>query len=57
MNSKAACVPGAYHTLNLFMVDSAKSLTDALTFFGALTKIVCTVLSICTTLGHSEETY
>ena len=44
INPKAVYVPCANHTLNLVVVDSAKSSTEALTFFGVLT------------LGNFEET-
>ena len=39
INPKAVYVPCANHTLNLVVVDSANSSTEALTFFGVLTKL------------------
>ena len=39
INPKAVYVPCANHTLNLVVVDSANSSTEALTFFGALTRL------------------
>ena len=53
INPKAVYVPCANHTLNLVVVDSANSLTEALTFFGVL---VCAVFFLCSALGNFEET-
>ena len=39
INPKAVYVPCANHTLNLVVVDSANSSTEALTFFGVLTRL------------------
>ena len=39
INPKAVYVPCANHTLNLVVVDSAKSSIEALTFFGVLTRL------------------
>ena len=39
INPKAVYVPCANHTLNLVFVDSANSSTEALTFFGVLTRL------------------
>ena len=39
INPKAVYVPCANHTLNLVVVDSANSSTEALTFFGLLTRL------------------
>ena len=55
INPKAVYVPCANHTLNLVVVDSANSSTEALTFFGVL-KVVCAVFFLCSALGNFEET-
>ena len=39
INPKAVYLPCANHTLNLVVVDSANSSTEALTFFGVLTRL------------------
>ena len=39
INPKAVYVPCANHTLNLVVVDTANSSTEALTFFGVLTRL------------------
>ena len=39
INPKAVYVPCANHTHNLVVVDSANSSTEALTFFGVLTRL------------------
>ena len=56
INPKAVYVPCANHTLNLVVVDSANSSTEALTFFWSTYKVVCAVFFLCSALGNFEET-
>ena len=57
INPKAVYVPCANHTLNLVVVDSANSSTEALTFFGVLTRLysMCCFLPLLS-VGNFEET-
>ena len=55
INSKALYVSCANHSLNLVVVDSTKSFTEALLLFGVLTHLYVLVFIFHATLNHSKE--
>ena len=58
INPKALFVPCANHSLNLVVVDSAKSSSEAILFFGVLTQLcaLCVMLLFHSALVHINKT-